>query len=54
LAGIWLNDSPTEKPSASTLRSQNLFCSTIVISSANFSCKCGGIETPGAPVLKVM
>ncbi len=52
--GLWLKLRPTWKPSSSTFRSQNLFCSTIVISSGSARADAAGIETPGAPVLKVM
>src|SRR3569833_382176 len=54
LAGIELKLRHTVNPSASTPRSQNLFCSTIVISSGKRSRRCAGIVTPGAPVLNVM
>ncbi len=39
---------------AATDRSQNLFCSTIVISSGKRARRSAGISTPAAPVLKVM
>ena len=48
------NDSPTEKASSSTFKSQKRCWMTIVISSGKRSIRCFGMETAGMRVLNVM